>query len=625
MKIYNWPALLPSIQLLFGIAEAVKPIGSSFGVSGRDATFDYVVVGGGTSGLTIAARLAEEYSVAVIEAGGIYQVDNGVGSTIPGLVGIQFLGSDPADTHPAIDWGFVTVPQKPLKDRRVHYARGKTLGGSSARNFMAYTRPSKGAMQTWANEVGDKSYTWENTLPFFKRSVSVTKPDLTKRFPNASVEEDYSSYDNSQNGPLHITWPAWASPFASWFKKAAFAIGMDGTSGFTNGKLLGSSWFVATINPKTMERESSATSFLKYATDTTGLLVYKQTLAKKILFNEEKAANAVVVETLGLRYTLSATKEVILSAGAVQSPQLLMVSGVGPKKVLEGLNIPVIANLPGVGQNLEDHPLSCSVRRVNLITASRMLNDPEYAMKVQNDYVHHESGPLTSPAGVIAFEKFPSSVRKTLSKSALDKLKSFPADWPDLEYAVLDASMGYNRNYLTEDPMDGSNYASVCVSIQTAFSRGSVSISSTDIADPPVLDVGWLSDPVDVELQIAALRRTRQVWEAMSEITIGSEYLPGPNVTSDAEILDFLVDSLTWFFHASATCKMGKPSDKMAVVDTKARVFGVKNLRVVDASAFPFLPPGHPQSVCYMLAEKIAEDIKNDDTSRQPGTGKSEL
>ncbi|KAK5126559.1 hypothetical protein LTR85_009493 [Meristemomyces frigidus] len=201
-------------------AAAFELYGNSFGIPGINASFDYVIIGGGNAGLTIAARLAEDQrvSVAVIEAGSFYQIDNGNGSVIPSLATSQFVGADANDSQPLIDWDFVTVSQAGAGGRRIRYARGKTLGGCSARNYMAYHRGTVGSYQRWADEVGDQSYTFSKLLPYFQRSVHLTPPKSGIRFANATVGYDPAAFNNSIgfHQPLQVSWANWAYPIASW-------------------------------------------------------------------------------------------------------------------------------------------------------------------------------------------------------------------------------------------------------------------------------------------------------------------------------------------------------------------------------------------------------------------------
>jgi choline dehydrogenase len=233
----------------------------------------------------------------------------------------------------------------------VHYARGKTLGGSSARNYMAYQRGSIDSYQEWADLVNDSSYTFDALLPYFQKSLDFHPPDQTKRAANATPQYDAASFGPG-GGPLSVTFSNYAQAFSSWAQRGLAQIGINPINGFTSGNLLGSSYVLETIDAATQTRASSESAFLRPALGRTNLQVFTESLAKSIVFDGSKTATGVVVNTAGKEYILSARQEVILSAGAFQSPQLLMVSGVGPAATLQQHGIPVIADRPGVGQNL---------------------------------------------------------------------------------------------------------------------------------------------------------------------------------------------------------------------------------------------------------------------------------
>ncbi|KAG8525547.1 uncharacterized protein KY384_009191 [Bacidia gigantensis] len=575
----------------------------------QDLTFDYVVVGGGTASLALAARLVEgfSHSVAVIEAGGFYEQDNGNLSVVPAYCPF-FAGTDPDDFNPLVDWGFVTEPQKGAEDRRIHYPRGKTLGGSSARNFMYHHRPTVGALNKWAEEVGDESYAFDNLFPFFQKSVHYTPG--TVPFTNSTNTQDPNAWSPA-GGPVQVSHGKYVEPFGTWVQPAMERLGMKAIDGFQSGRLIGSSYGTFTVDPQSAHRSSSETSYLASVRDKKNLKVYHNTLAEKVLLDKTQTATGVLVSAKNNTFTLNAKKEVILSAGAFQSPQLLMLSGIGPREQLESLNIPVSIDLPGVGQNLADHPLFGSEFRVNVPTISASLNSPALMVAAQEAYNNHAAGPLTIPTtGFIGWEKIPSHLRQSMtaeSRKALDE--AFPADWPELEFLPANAALGLQRNYMTEDPVDGHNYAWLGTSMVAPLSRGSVSLNSSHASDLPKIDPNFFGHKADQEVAIAAIRRQREIWQAMPGVTVGEEYLLGPKTQSDEEILAFVKKAVAPTWHASGTCKMGKKEDKEAVVDSGAKVFGTRGLRVVDASAFPFLLPGHPQSAVYALAEKIAADI----------------
>ncbi|KAG9244293.1 oxidoreductase [Calycina marina] len=584
-------------------------LGSSFGVPGQAYNFDYLVVGGGNAGLTVAARLAENPAllVGVVEAGGFYELTNGNISQVPST-DIYYAGKDQDDWQPGIDWGIITTPQTGLLGAAVHYPRGKTLGGSSARNYMTYHLPTAGSLDLWADRVGDSSYSFANFLPYYMKSQKFTPPNQSKRLANATPCYDTTTLGTT--GPLSVIFPNYAGAFATWVVKGLSSIGITPINGFTSGKLIGSAYALGTINYNTNTRDSSETAFLDplLVKSSPNLIVFPNTLAKKILFDSAKKATGVSVNTQGLTYTLSVKREVILSAGAFQSPQLLMVSGIGPAATLTKYGIPVIADRPGVGQNMSDHVLFGTTFRVNVITGSALGNSA-YANQAVADY-KKGTGPLTNPnVDIFGWEKLP---RANLSATTQASLAQFPADWPEIEYIFPGGYFGYSGNYQKNNPTDGYNYATIAAGLITTLSYGTVSIASADSAVLPIVNPNWLTHPADKESAIASFKRTRQIWNspAMKDVVIGDEYFPGTkNVSTDAQIWTFIQKSFSTIFHAAGTCRMGTAGDANAVVDAQARVMGVSGLRVVDASSFPFLPPGHPMSTVYALAEKISADI----------------
>jgi choline dehydrogenase len=326
-------------------------LGSSFG-NPFNATYDYVIVGGGTAGLTLANRLSASglHTVAVIEAGSFYELSNSNLSQIPRYVW-NGAGLDFADVNPLVDWGFRTEPEEGIGGQRIHYPRGKTLGGSSARNHMVYHRPTRGACKRWADAVGDSGYEWENWVKYFDRSTTLHAADTSKRLANSTPEFDPAGA-RATEGPVSIAYTNYVLPISSWVLKATEALGMKRIPGFIDGTLIGSSWNVMTIDARTQTRESAETAYLRPALTRENLVVHHSTIAMKVLF-DRKDAVGVLCNTMGKDLVLKARKEVIVSAGAMQSPQLLIVSGIGPKETLQKFGIPVIVDAQGVGQGLE--------------------------------------------------------------------------------------------------------------------------------------------------------------------------------------------------------------------------------------------------------------------------------
>ncbi|KAK3944450.1 hypothetical protein QBC46DRAFT_251846 [Diplogelasinospora grovesii] len=563
-------------------------------------SFDYIIVGGGTAGLTVANRLTENpaITVAVIEAGSF--VENVVGnlSQVPAYA---FAIQSAAATNPALGWGFHTTPQPGLGGAVVDYVRAKTLGGCSSINNVAYSRSSKGAFKLWADTVGDQSYTWDRVLPYYRKSMDFTPPDASTRFANASPS--YNAAATARGGPLDITYAAYAESWSTWVARGLAAIGIPPTSALIDGTLTGSTWQLYTVDHATGHRASSDTAFLRPSLHRPNLVVFTETLAERVLFNVWKVATGVEATTTGSNttFTLTARREVILSAGVFQSPQLLMVSGVGPRAVLQQYNIPVVADRPGVGQGMRDHILIPLTYQVNLASV-----DLTSATAVA-EFNTQARGPLTNPGGdFVGLEKIPAAFRTNWSSEKKTMLAALPDDWPEIEYLVLPAP-------LTGGTTPGASYATVFAALQAPQSTGNVSIASASMGDPPVINPNWLTAQADLDVLLAAFKRMRQMAasDAMADVIIGEEFLPGPAVQTDEQILAYFRLAGTSISHAHATNPMGKASDPKAVVGTTGKVYGVKSLRVIDASVFPFLLPGPaPQSHVYMLAEKLADAIK---------------
>ncbi|RDW59156.1 hypothetical protein BP5796_12080 [Coleophoma crateriformis] len=574
-----------------------------FGVASENATYDYVVIGGGTAGLALATRLAENesISVAVIEAGDFYEKDHGNRSIVPGYGFGADASTAPSLLHsaPLVDWAFLTVPQTAMGNQTYHYPRGRCLGGTSARNAMLYQRGSAGSYNQWATQVGDNSYNFSSLFPFFKKSTHYTSPDIHFRAANASVPDPHPKAFSATGGPLEVSIPRYAMPFSSWALPALKEAGLPELEDMNSGNLLGGQYSAFTVTPEDATRSSSESSFLQesFASTRTNLKIYPQTMAKQILFDKNKSAIGVRVNSYGAEYILSANKEVILSGGTFSSPQILMVSGVGPKQVLEKYDIPVLADRPG------DHMLIAVVHEIQVPTQSK-LSDPVYKHQAEQEYIQNATGMLTNVgADMLGFEKLPRPDRANLSHSAQEALSMFAPDWPEIEYVI--SSLGY------AGAMPGKDYGTIYAGMVAPLSRGSVTTVSNDSSVHPLINPGWFSNSTDLEVAVQAFKRTRAIWKtkALAGVVVGDELAPGSAVQTDAEIAAYILKSATTIYHPACTCKMGKLSDPMTVVDSRARVIGVKNLRVVDASAFPLLPPGHPQSTVYALAEKIAADI----------------
>ncbi|KAK5136462.1 hypothetical protein LTR08_003107 [Meristemomyces frigidus] len=539
---------------------------------------------------------------------GFYELEGGNATQIPALApSLSPFSSTLAGVNPNVDWRFLTTPQSGGAGRRLHYARGKCLGGSSGLNYMEYNRGSVGSWQKWADQVGDQSYSWENVLPYYQKSVHFTPPNNQTLHANVSIGYDISAYSPS-GGPLHVSYANYLYAFGSWAKKAFLELGMEvNTAGFNSGRLIGHQYPTQTYDPRDETRSSSQTSFLTLAMQETSLVTYTHSFVQRVLFDGNKRATGIAVEAGGVLFYLGASKEVILSAGTFQSPQLLMVSGIGPEDTLNAHNITVLANRPGVGQNMIDNILVAPSYNLDL-ESSAIITNPATAGQVAQEYLVNQTGPLTNVGSdYVAFGKVSNLTSANLSVTARKALSdNFPSDWPDAEWFATSAFFGTGIG-----PPDDKNYGSIAVGLLSPLSRGNLTISSPNMADAPIINPNWLTDPTDQEVAVAAFKFARSVFhtKALKPIVIGEESWPGANITTDAGILQMIQSTFLTFYHAAGTCAMGKANDTMAVIDSKARVIGVEGLRVVDISAFPILPPGQPQATIYMLAEKIADDI----------------
>jgi choline dehydrogenase len=366
-----------------------------------------------------------------------------------------------------------------------------------------------------------------------------------------------------------------------------------------SGGLLGHSYTLMTIDGSENIRDSASTAYIQPALEEdNNLILFPSTLAKRVVFNGTRAV-AVDLDTMGRQYSLRARREVIISAGAFQSPQLLMVSGIGPSAKLAHHNIPVISELPGVGENMWDHILFGPSYRVNVITGSKTIQDPVFRAQQIGLFRNQRRGILTAPGGdILGWEHVPQRFVANYTEDIRADLASFPEDWPHIEYLFPGAVFGYAQNLPRDQPRDGYNYASVIGALVAPMSRGTVNIASRNTADPPLINPNWLTHPTDQAVAITAFKRAREIGttRAMRNITIGQEFFPGLEVQTDAQILDLVSRALLPVSHAACTCRMGRGTDRMAVVDPHARVYGVQGLRVVDASSMPILVPGHPMA-----------------------------
>lgn len=582
-------------------------------------TYDYIVIGAGTSGMTLAARLAENrgVSVAVLEAGIDYR-SNLVNQQLVDTPGYDTFGvGASADDFPNrnIDWGFFTQGEPGYNNRKVHYARGKCVGGSSARNFMLYHRPPTGGQDQWVDLTGDSQWSFKNTLPYYQKSLTAFGP--RRQFRQDDPQAQYNPATFPGRGPVSVGFPNYAQPFSSPLFRSINEVGVPTTDDMSSGNIIGVQFSTITVEASNGKRATSR-SFYEQAMvqGRTNLNVVFEALAKKINFDtsgsKPKAVSVDFTLPLGVKKTFKARKEIIVSAGAFQSPQLLMVSGIGPRDQLTANGIPIIFENSNVGQNMQDHIFFGPTYSVNVTTPTKEANDPLFLASSIAAFNLQNQGIFTNNvADLIAFEAWNSSY---LNQIGATQLNQNPSDWPDVEYLSGPGFIGDFSNLIFnnfEQGLSGKQFGSLLMALVAPVSRGSVTISSADTSDLPQIRPNWLGDPVDQRVAIAAFKRARQVFatKAMSTIrTSPDESFPGFQVQTDDQILETIKQNLMTVWHAASTCRAAKDA-RSGVLDSNFRVFGVDSLRVVDASSFPRLLPGHPQAVCYMIAERMADVI----------------
>ncbi|KAK7517426.1 putative aryl-alcohol dehydrogenase [Phyllosticta citriasiana] len=612
-----------------------------------DSDFDYIIVGGGTAGLVLAARLTEDAekpkSVLIIEAGANRKGDEKVDT--PGMMAILY-------EDPSYDWAFMTVPQAGLDNRSITCPRGRLLGGSSAINFSAILYPSKADFESWA-ALGNDGWDAKNMAPYLRKFHSFSPAsEATKK---QLLLDDYMDEKlQGTSGPLKVTIPDGYTPFnEAWvkgFKELGFHLPGDPIA----GEKLGAFTNPVCIDPIKKTREYSASAyFTDDISSRASLKILTETLVEKIdaVANSDGSviASGVQVKTKdGQRKTfrIRVGGEVILAAGSIQSPQLLELSGIGNPQVLNKHEIPVVLDLPGVGENLQDHVLSAiSYEIADDQLSADCLRDPALFGAVLQQYKETRSGPFSGTLLSMSYlptvdgnGAVPSPQISELFSTHLDNTPypSFPAKDEQysplrsrvaspkestVEYMFLPLQLNTNPGPTTMQqllaPSTPGNYITIVAILNHPFSRGDVHITSADPTAAPRIDPRYLSHPLDLELLgrqtqfIERLVRTGPFSEVLKK---GGRTLP-PNaadVLDDLHAAKQLAKQRAWnCFHPSGTCAM-MPRSLGGVVDGRLRVHGTKGLRVVDASIFPLETLGNIQATVYAVAEKAADMIKED-------------
>jgi choline dehydrogenase len=530
----------------------------------QDNQFDYIVVGAGSSGCVLANRLSTEAvnSVCLIEAG---PKDSSPWIHLP-------IGYGKTMWDPKVNWKFETEPDPGMNQRKIYWPRGKCLGGSSSINGLIFIRGQKEDYDGWKS-LGNSGWGWDDVLPYFKKAEG-----------NDRLGEPL----HSKTGPLKASSIPKKHPLVESFIKSAVNLGVPETDDFNNLTQEGVGYYQLSTHKGL--RCSTAVAYLNPVKQRSNLTILTDSQVMRIIF-EGRRAVAIELMRDGQKHVIRANKEIILSAGALQSPQLLQLSGIGPAALLREFNIPIIHDLPGVGENLQDHLQYRLIYELNQpISTNVQLSSLFGKVKIGLDWLLFRGGPLS--IGINQGGLFTKVMKSSLT--------------PDIQFhmATLSADMAGGNVH----PFPGFTM-SVCQ--LRPESRGHVRIQSADPLVPPKMVANYLATEYDRDISVAAVKFARKIAQTEPLKSLITREIKPNNPQSDADLLEFCRNNGATIFHPTGTCQMGPDSDPMAVLDSELRVRGVMGLRVVDCSAMPTLPSGNTNWPAVMMAEKAADLILN--------------
>ncbi len=521
--------------------------------------YDYVIVGAGSAGCVLANRLTEDPSTSVLllEAGG---PDEEQAIHIPAAFSTLFKSP--------LDWAYETEEQPHLHNRKLYWPRGKVLGGSSSINAMVYMRGNPRDYDHWS-ELGNAGWSYSDVLPYFKKAENEEREDLKN-----------SEYHGT-SGPLNVTDLRTVNPLTHAFVEAGVEAGLPLTNDFNGAEQDGVG--IYQVTQREGLRHSAAVGYVHPILSRPNLTLQTHTLVINIIFDGTRAVGVAYIQN-GEKQQVNANKEVILSGGTINSPQLLMLSGIGPANHLNALDIPIVADLPGVGQNLQDHPaivvLYACTQPISLIHGQT----PEHLQ----DFIENKMGPMTSNvAEAGAFIRTQTNL-----------------PMPDVQYHFT--PVYYLNHGFTMPEGDGYTIAPCVLHPQ---SRGFIALRSTNPAEAPIIQPNYFAEEADIQILVEGVKIARKLGETQAFAPFRDiETHPGPQVQSDEEIAEYIRNYVETLYHPVGTCKMG--NDPLAVVDADLRVRGVEGLRVIDASIMPTLIGGNTNAPTIMIAEKAADAIK---------------
>jgi choline dehydrogenase len=528
------------------------------------AHFDYIIVGAGSAGCVLANRLTASgrHRVLLLEAGGR---DSNIWIHIP-------LGYGKLFDNAKVNWLYKTEPEPELNNRRIIQPRGKVLGGSSSINGLLYIRGQHEDYDHW-RQLGNAGWSFKDVLPYFRRA-----------------EDQQRGADDlhGAGGPLAVSDVSEPHPLCEAFIDAAVQAGYPRNDDFNGARQEGAGYFQLTT--KNGRRWSTAVGYLRPARKRANLTVVSDALASRVLFSGRRAVG-VEYRVGDATHTATADGEVILSGGAFNSPQLLQLSGVGPAKLLRDLGIEVVADMPGVGADLQDHlQIRIQYRCTEPITMNDVINDWRHRYAAGLRYLLSRKGLLTIGAGYAA------AFLRTRSELAT----------PDVQIHFLIFSA--DTAGATLHPFPGF-MASVCQ--LRPESRGFVNIKSSDPRVPPAIQPRYFTAQTDRDTIVAGLKVLRRIMsEPVMRKYIAEELAPGEACRSDADLLAYSRATATTVYHPTSTCRMGP--DAGAVVDERLRVRGFAGLRVIDASIMPTVASGNTNAAAVMIGEKGADMVLED-------------
>ena len=534
-------------------------------------TFDYIIVGAGSAGCVLANRLSADpaRSVLLLEAGGS---DTKLEIHIPAAY-TKLHGS-------AVDWGFWTEAQTSLGNRRMYQPRGKTLGGSSSTNAMAYVRGNRLDYDDWA-ALGNRAWGYDDVLPYFIRSEN---------------NEQYAQLDphyHGNAGPLNVTFATrFQTPLAGAFIEACQQTGIPANADYNGAEQAGVGLFQFTI--KDGRRHSAATAFLKPALNRPNLTVITRAHTKQVLLHNDRATGVEFVTGKNQTQRADARREVILSAGTFHSPQLLMLSGIGAVGALQSAGITVKKELPGVGQNLQDHVFTgvSSLSSQRGSSANFHLK-PFNQLKGLVEFFLSRKGAMTiSPLEAVAFLQ---------TEPSLERINM------QFHFAPVHFGNDGKTNFYDLSTYPLTDGYTILPTLLKPKSRGYVGLRSDNPLDAPLIQPNYLTEDDDRRVLIGGLRKAIEVMqaEAFAPYTLGINH--PTKYSSDDELWQHILTVLETVYHPVGTCKMG--SDELAVVDNQLRVRGIEGLRVIDASIMPTIVSGNTNAPVMMIAEKGADLI----------------